>query len=122
MKGTSGKKLAEIYLTAWKLGLKTTYYLRTLAASQVEKSTLDASKYGFTQKREYTATPETPAVPVPAIEPAVAPVAAPVAVSTSEPAPSPSAGGGFDKLPSPASADANVPLCRIDDPDCEACQ
>lgn len=53
MHGTSGKKLEEIYLYAWKIGMKTTYYLRTLAASQVEKSTLDASKYGFTQKREY---------------------------------------------------------------------
>ena len=37
------------------MGLKTTYYLRTLAASQIEKSTLDAAKYGFTQKREYAA-------------------------------------------------------------------
>ena len=54
MQGTSGKKLDEIYITAWKLGLKTTYYLRSLGASQVEKSTLDASKFGFTQKREYT--------------------------------------------------------------------
>lgn len=55
MQGTSGKKLDEIYMYAWKLGLKTTYYLRSMAASQVEKSTLDASKFGFTQKREYTA-------------------------------------------------------------------
>ena len=53
MAGTSGKQLSDIYLTAWKLGLKTTYYLRSLGASQVEKSTLDASKFGFTQKREY---------------------------------------------------------------------
>ncbi len=52
MKGASGKKLGEIYLAAWKMGLKTTYYLRTLAASQVEKSTLDAAKFGYTQKRE----------------------------------------------------------------------
>lgn len=51
--GTSGGKLSDIYLHAWKLGLKTTYYLRTMAASQIEKSTLDAKKYGFTQKREY---------------------------------------------------------------------
>ena len=50
MRGTSGQALSEIYQTAWKLGLKTTYYLRTLAASQVEKSTL-GSQYGFTQKR-----------------------------------------------------------------------
>ncbi|MBR9699704.1 ribonucleoside-diphosphate reductase subunit alpha [Candidatus Woesearchaeota archaeon] len=53
LKGTSGKKLSEVYFTAWKHGLKTTYYLRSLAASQIEKSTLDASKFGFTQKRQY---------------------------------------------------------------------
>ena len=54
MAGVSGKKLGDIYTTAWKYGLKTTYYLRTLGASQIEKSTLDAKKFGFTQKREYT--------------------------------------------------------------------
>jgi len=53
MKGASGKKLNDIYMLAWKLGLKTTYYLRTLGASQIEKSTLDAKKFGFTQKRVY---------------------------------------------------------------------
>lgn len=53
MKGVSGKQLHDIYMSAWKLGLKTTYYLRTLGASQIEKSTLDAKKFGFTQKREY---------------------------------------------------------------------
>jgi ribonucleoside-diphosphate reductase alpha chain len=51
MSGTSGKKLSDIYLKAWKSGLKTTYYLRTLGASQIEKSTLDAGKFGYTQKR-----------------------------------------------------------------------
>jgi ribonucleoside-diphosphate reductase alpha chain len=34
----SGKKLDEIYKLAWVRGLKTTYYLRTLGASQAEKS------------------------------------------------------------------------------------
>ena len=53
MQGVSGKLLSEIYIAAWKLGLKTTYYLRTLAATQIEKSTLDANKFGYTQKREY---------------------------------------------------------------------
>ncbi len=53
MKGTSGKLLEEIYLHAWRSGLKTTYYLRTLGASQIEKSTLDAKQFGFTQKRNY---------------------------------------------------------------------
>jgi len=34
----SGKKLDELYKLAWRCGLKTTYYLRTLGASQAEKS------------------------------------------------------------------------------------
>lgn len=34
----SGKKLDEVYKLAWVRGLKTTYYLRTLGASQVEKT------------------------------------------------------------------------------------
>lgn len=39
--GASGKKLDEIYKYAWQKGLKTTYYLRTLAATHVEKSTVN---------------------------------------------------------------------------------
>jgi ribonucleotide reductase alpha subunit len=38
--GTSGRELSEAYFLAWEMGLKTTYYLRTLGASQVEKSTM----------------------------------------------------------------------------------
>lgn len=38
---TSGKYISDVYLLAWKLGLKTTYYLRSLGASSVEKSTVD---------------------------------------------------------------------------------
>lgn len=53
MKGVSGKKLNDIYMTAWQCGLKTTYYLRTLGATQIEKSTL-GTEYGFTQKRQYS--------------------------------------------------------------------
>ena len=34
----SGKKLDELYKLAWLRGLKTTYYLRTLGASQAEKA------------------------------------------------------------------------------------
>ena len=40
--GTSGKELSDLYVYAWEAGLKTTYYLRSLGASQVEKSTIDA--------------------------------------------------------------------------------
>ncbi len=39
MAGASGKKLDECYKLAWIRGLKTTYYLRTLAATSAEKST-----------------------------------------------------------------------------------
>ena len=34
----SGRKLDEIYKLAWKRGLKTTYYLRTLGATAMEKT------------------------------------------------------------------------------------
>jgi len=37
---TSGKELSDIYFFAWKMGLKTTYYLRTMGASSIEKSTV----------------------------------------------------------------------------------
>jgi ribonucleoside-diphosphate reductase alpha chain len=46
----SGKKLDEMYQLAWQSGLKTTYYLRTRAATQVEKSTLDINRFGIQPK------------------------------------------------------------------------
>ncbi|MCF7843798.1 ribonucleoside-diphosphate reductase subunit alpha [Candidatus Gracilibacteria bacterium] len=51
-KGTSGKDLSEVYMLAYDLGLKTTYYLRTLGASQVEKSTVNSSEFGSTHLRD----------------------------------------------------------------------
>ncbi|HHF7374643.1 ribonucleoside-diphosphate reductase subunit alpha [Legionella bozemanae] len=36
----SGKKLDQLYMHAWTRGLKTTYYLRSLGASNAEKSTV----------------------------------------------------------------------------------
>lgn len=48
---TDGSLLDDVYRTAWELGLKTTYYLRTLGASQFEKSTIDMAEYGRTQTR-----------------------------------------------------------------------
>lgn len=70
MKGVSGKLMNDIYMTAWRLGLKCTYYLRTLGATQIEKSTLDAKKYGYTQKRQYDSQEEA-AVTTAAQEPAI---------------------------------------------------
>ncbi|MBU1292734.1 ribonucleoside-diphosphate reductase subunit alpha [Patescibacteria group bacterium] len=50
--GTSGRDLSDIYFLAWQMGLKTTYYLRTLGASQVEKATVSTSEYGSTHNRK----------------------------------------------------------------------
>jgi ribonucleoside-diphosphate reductase alpha chain len=35
----SGKRLDQLYKLAWVRGLKTTYYLRSLGATQMEKNT-----------------------------------------------------------------------------------
>jgi ribonucleoside-diphosphate reductase alpha chain len=42
----SGKALDDMYKLAWLRGLKTTYYLRSIAATQVEKSTMDINRRG----------------------------------------------------------------------------
>ena len=95
---TSGKFIADVYMAAWEMGLKTTYYLRTLGASAIEKSTLDVTKkYDDKQREEST-------------EQMIA--AAVVADGASEPA---TAGATM-----PATAVASA--CSMDDPTCEACQ
>ncbi|MFN3164507.1 MAG: hypothetical protein ACE37N_13775, partial [Pseudohongiellaceae bacterium] len=42
--GASGRKLDIMYKMAWLRGLKTTYYLRALAATTTEKSTVADNK------------------------------------------------------------------------------
>ena len=44
------KMLSHMYQYAWRTGLKTTYYLRTLGASNIEKATVEKAA-----KKEYTA-------------------------------------------------------------------
>ena len=156
MQGTSGKMLAKIYMSAWKMGMKTTYYLRTLAATQIEKSTLDASKYGFTQKREYESVAASPTESKTAESVAVGPapglqasalaggqaIVGAEAVAGSHPlmgsrpavpqvSSSPATTGAAPALPrtmAPArrtmepTVKPEPKLCRIDDPECEACQ
>ncbi len=46
----NGKKLDNLYKLAWARGLKTTYYLRTLGATHVEKSTLADGKLNAVQQ------------------------------------------------------------------------
>jgi ribonucleoside-diphosphate reductase alpha chain len=59
MAGASGKTLDEAYKLAWRRGLKTTYYLRTIGATHAEKST--------------TRTGQLNAVPTDAVAPAALP-------------------------------------------------
>ena len=46
MSEPSGKKLDNLYKLAWVRGLKTTYYLRSMGATHVEKSTMDDTSRG----------------------------------------------------------------------------
>lgn len=78
--GKSGKEINDMYMYAWDMGLKTTYYLRTLAVSQVEKSTVSVAEYGNThirgQKPDAPAdasAPEAAQAPSPEAVPAAAP-------------------------------------------------
>jgi ribonucleoside-diphosphate reductase alpha chain len=95
-KGTSGRELSEVYMYAWDLGLKTTYYLRTLAASQVEKSTVDTKQFGSTHTRKAVAEvggtthePEVVTTEAPTVMPPVSKI---------------------------------IKACSIADPTCESCQ
>ncbi|MEK7115737.1 MAG: hypothetical protein AAB862_02195 [Patescibacteria group bacterium] len=89
--------MGDIYDYAWRMGLKTTYYLRTMAASQVEKSTVNTAEFGSTHTRRATDAA------------AVSPVVI--------------AAGKKAQAVSSAQTSASEPkLCKIDDPDCEACQ
>ncbi|MFT5281070.1 MAG: ribonucleoside-diphosphate reductase alpha chain [Flavobacteriaceae bacterium] len=58
---SSGKFVGELYMNAWKSGLKTTYYLRTLGASAIEKSTIDINKKFADTPKEEVVVEETPA-------------------------------------------------------------
>ena len=108
--GSSGKDLSEIYTYAWESGLKTTYYLRTLGASQVEKSTVNATEYGSTHKRDTgNTTAETASEKEVIVE--------------QKPAELTAAQKMAEKAFSDSAKNTNMPkLCSILDPECEACQ
>jgi ribonucleoside-diphosphate reductase alpha chain len=93
MAGASGKKLDDTYKLAWLRGLKTTYYLRTSSATQVEKSTVQAGSHNAVSSGAPTSGMNAVGT---------ASAAAPAAMSTS-----------------PAT---DVKFSAIDDVGCEACQ
>jgi ribonucleoside-diphosphate reductase alpha chain len=98
MAGASGKKLDDTYKLAWVRGLKTTYYLRTLAATSAEKST---GRGG-----ELNAVPESSGgySAAPMLTSSIVASAPPKAAMT------------------PAPEEVAPKFCSIDNPDCEACQ
>lgn len=112
-KGSSGKELTDIYFYAWQLGFKTTYYLRTMAASNVEKSTvsLDSNSVGTQAGSVIQDKPTVTAhqqATVSTAMPTQTPTMTMVAEQTNDTVIGP------DGLP--------VKLCKINDPDCIACQ
>jgi ribonucleoside-diphosphate reductase alpha chain len=86
--GTSGKEISDLYLYAWEMGVKTTYYLRSLGASQVEKSTINAAGTQIRKKNddEGSVAPATPVVAQVAQEtaPIVSPLATPSPLQKAE--------------------------------------
>lgn len=82
----NGRAISDIYVLAWRMGLKTTYYLRTRAATQLEKSTLDVNRFGVQPRwmRSQSSSSEI----------------------------------RIDRV----AETETPPICRLDDPDCEACQ
>ena len=61
MAAPDGKKMDNLYKLAWIRGLKTTYYLRSLGATHVEKSTLSGGRENklAAVNREYAAEEES---------------------------------------------------------------
>ena len=57
MAEASGKKLDSMYKHAWLRGLKTTYYLRSMGATNIEKSTITDSKLNAVRPVDMVSTP-----------------------------------------------------------------
>ena len=93
MAGASGKKLDETYKLAWLRGLKTTYYLRTSSAQQVEKSTVQAGSHNAVSSGSATGG-------MSALEAAAA-----------------AAQAQMNAIPA-----TDIKFCGVDDPTCESCQ
>jgi ribonucleoside-diphosphate reductase alpha chain len=108
----SGRKLDEMYRYAWHAGLKTTYYLRTKAATGVEKSSLKASAAGTSG----------PGVGVGGVLGASAMAASAATAAATSAALLATAEAFQAALQDVAMDGEGAKQCAIDNPDCEACQ
>jgi ribonucleoside-diphosphate reductase alpha chain len=82
--GASGKKLDVTYRMAWYRGLKTTYYLRALAATSTEKSTVNTGKLNAVSNGGNDGLSAAPAK-APEVEMSAGPAPVPKACSIDEP-------------------------------------
>jgi ribonucleoside-diphosphate reductase alpha chain len=112
--GASGKEVSDLYLYAWEMGVKTTYYLRSLGASQVEKSTINTAGTQLRKRNDESDASAPAAAPV-----AEAPVVSPL------PTPSPIQKEQIDaqKVTAPVAAPAaGIRLHVAEEAICESCQ
>ncbi len=98
MAGASGKKLDDTYKLAWIRGLKTTYYLRTMSATHVEKSTVTAGRMNAVSSGGESSSSSQSAMS--AMDAAAA--------------------AAREQMASGPATD--VKFCGVDDPTCESCQ
>ena len=99
MAGASGKKLDETYKLAWLRGLKTTYYLRTMSATHVEKSTVTAGRMNAVSSGNDSKNSMRSSS---ALEAAAAAAQMQMEMAT--------------------NAATDIKFCGVDDPTCESCQ
>lgn len=83
--GASGKKLDVTYRMAWYRGLKTTYYLRALAATSTEKSTVNTGKLNAVSNGSGDGFSGSPAKAAPTPELSAGPAPVPKACAIDEP-------------------------------------
>ncbi|NBD74126.1 ribonucleoside-diphosphate reductase subunit alpha [Patescibacteria group bacterium] len=108
-RGTSGKDISDIYLYAWKMGLKTTYYLRTTAATKVEKSTMGHEQFRKAESDRLAKRSGEGAAPAASTPTNSAPVA--------EQVPTPAAA-----QPSPLTSVGTAPKVTVTDNTCTSCE
>ncbi|MEM3074901.1 MAG: ribonucleoside-diphosphate reductase subunit alpha [Candidatus Pacearchaeota archaeon] len=130
IKGVSGKLLHEVYITAWKYGLKTTYYLRTLGASQAEKTTISSKNLTSSTKRNITSEIriternlediKIQPIPINKVLPKMENIISSDKIDSRN-LNSFSVDGNFN-LTDKSSATEVKKICNLYDPDCEACQ
>lgn len=102
MAGASGKKLDETYKLAWLRGLKTTYYLRTMSATHVEKSTVSHGKLNAVSSGNDAPGSTRASAPMSALEKAAA--------------------AAQEQMQLASNAATDIKFCGVDDPTCESCQ